>query len=298
MLIHTSLWLIMLAQPTNKDNGSEPRGPVRIAAPRRRMWMRVWWWLAARLKSLLQRLPYMNRSFLVMSSARSGSTLLMQYLRSHPSIDCQFQEPLNREVLIKHNLIRAKADMLNYFMAQLLPHKPWIPYTACKVFGEQLEYSGLSLGDLLCALRDPPVVVLYRENMLETFVSLQIAFQTGVWFSEEDSKDHSQVTVDWEKFKVYAEEERQRWRKSLRDLTMTTKVHFLSYEELSSDHNTSLAEIFSFLSLPHCEVVAFSKKQNPLSLQKKVSNFDDIKDEMRIFPFLLTKEWMQDCISQ
>ena len=262
------------------------------------MWMRIWWWLAAGLKSLLQKLPYMNRSFLVISSARSGSTLLIQYLRCHPSIACPFLEPFNREVLIKHNLIGAKADMMNYFMAQLLPHKPWIPYTACKVFGEQLEYCRLPLEDLLCALRDPPVVVLYRENMLETYVSLQIAFQTGVWFSEEVSKEPSQVTVDWEKFKVYAQEERQRWRKSLCALATTTKIHFLSYEELSRNHNMSIAGIFSFLGLPHCKVVAFSKKQNPLSLEKKVLNFADIKDEMRTFPFLLTKEWMQGCIVQ
>ena len=123
-------------------------------------------------------------------------------------------------------------------------------------------------------------------------MSLQIAFQTGVWFSEEESKEPSQVTVDWEKFKVCAEEERQRWRKSLCALAATTRIHFLSYEELNRDHSMSIAGIFSFLGLPNCKVVAFSKKQNPLSLEKKVSNF------MRTFPFLLTKEWMQDCIVQ
>ena len=143
------------------------------------MWKRLWWWLAARLKSLLQKLPYTNRSFLVISSARSGSSLLIQFLRCHPSIACPFLEPLNREVLKKHKLIGAKADMLNYFRAQLLPRKSWIPYTACKVFGEQLQYCRLSLEDLF-ALRDPPVVVLYRENMLETYsLASQPYFSVG-----------------------------------------------------------------------------------------------------------------------
>ena len=263
-------------------------------------WVRLWWWLAARLKSILQRIPGANRSFLVLSSGRSGSTLLMQYMRCHPAIACSFDEPLNPDNLDRNGLTRASMDpptLIRYLMTQLLPLKPWIPYKGCKIFCEQLEFFRLPFGELLAALGDPPVIVLYRESTLETFVSLQIAFKTDLWYSQEESRMCCRVEVDFDHYKGYAESERERWRRTLSTLPRKN-VYFLSYEELSGDKDVSLAGVFSFLRLPqYSGAVAFSKKQNPFSLAQKVSNFAEVQEMMKTFPdHNLTRKWMEESL--
>ena len=258
----------------------------------------LWWWVVARLKSLQHKLFVTSSTFLVLSSARSGSTLLMQYLGSHPSLLCSFQEPLNRETLAEQNLVGYKTGILNYLTASVLPWRPWAwRYAGCKVFCEQLEYCRICLHDILVALRHPVVVVLYRRNMLDTYVSLHIAFQTGVWFSEEEVKEERRVHVDWQAFQDYVQEERERWRESLQGLKKAKKIHFLSYEELSSNRDSSLAGVFSFLGVSQSHVTAFSKKQNPLSLEEKVLNIAEIQCHIKTETYYLTEEWMQECIN-
>lgn len=264
--------------------------------------MAQWWfWLLAWVKALLQRIPWSNRSFLVLSSGRSGSTLLMQYLRSHPSIACSLEEPLNPEELSFHGLNGANISpytLVNYLMTQLLS---WSPYSGCKIFCQQLEHHRLPFADLLNALRDPPVIVLYRENLLETYVSLQLAFKTGVWFSVEENNKRSSVEVDFEEYRHYAEEERRRWRVTLSAFAKRSKkrVHFLSYEDLNANKEECLAGVFKFLHLSSCKTIAYSKKQNPTSLFEKVSNFDDLKERLnKCGGHILTREWMEGCITQ
>ena len=258
----------------------------------------LWWCVVAWFKSLLNKLFVKSRTFLVLSSARSGSTLLMQYLGSHPSILCSFQEPLNRETLAEQNLIGSKTGILNYLTASVLPWRSWAwRYVGCKVFTEQLEYCRICLHDVHVALCHPAVVVLYRRNMLDTYVSLRIAFQTEVWFSDEVVKEESRVHVDWQAFQDYVHEERARWRESLQGLKKVKNIHFLSYEELSSNSDSSLAGVFLFLGVSQSHVIAFSKKQNPLPLEEKVLNFADIRCNIETNIHYLTKEWMQKCVN-
>ena len=137
-------------------------------------WDILWFWVIGWLNTLLQWIPGANRSFLILSSGRSGSTLLVQYLRCHPSIACHIAEPLNPDTNGLTNV--SSHTLVNYLMAQLLS---WRRYSGCKVFCQQLEHYRISFAEILAALRDPRILVLYRENTLETFVSLQLAFKTN-----------------------------------------------------------------------------------------------------------------------
>ena len=261
-------------------------------------WMTVWFWLLGGIKSLLQRIPYVSRSFLVLSSGRSGSTLLMQYLKCHPSISCSYTEPLHEETLASEGLTGSNvtsSTLINYLLAHLLS---WRRYSGCKIFCHQLELYRIPLAELLTALCDPPVVVLYRENLLETFVSLQLAFKTDVWYSDEEREDCATVEVDFDEYRHYAETEFRRWKSILSTFATRkqNRLYFLSYEELSEKKEEILAEVFSFLRLPPCKTVAFSRKQNPADLAKKIPNFEELKEKLDSFRGnLLTKDWMRRC---
>ena len=245
---------------------------------------------------LLQRThPYVDKSFLVLSSGRSGSTLLMQYLRCHPSISCSVDEPLNPDT---HGLTGADitpSTLISLVKAQLCS---WKRLSGCKIFCEQLEFYRVSFAELLSALRDPPVIVLYRENLLETYVSLQIAFKTDVWYSEKDSRHCTTIELDFDEYKQYVVTERERWKNTLSSLRDKNRVHFLSYEELTADKDRSLSSVLTFFNLPPCETVAYSKRQNPFGLAKTISNFEEVKERLDNFSgHILTREWMRGCIA-
>ena len=262
-------------------------------------WVKLRFWLLGRLKALLQWIPCARESFLVLSAGRSGSTLLMQYLRCHPEITCSLTEPLNEELLGSHGLTGSTigpSTLINYLMAELLS---WRRYTGCKVFCQQLEFYRISFPDLLTALRDPPVIVLFREDVLATYVSLQVAFKTDVWFSQEEKRECTTIEVDPDDYREHAEWERERWRKTLSAFAGRTKkrVHFISYEELIANRDASMEGIFSFLDLPPCKVVAYSKRQNPFSPRETISNYEDIEEKLTSTSGnVLTKEWMKCCI--
>ena len=238
----------------------------------------------------------MNRTFVILSSGRSGSTLLIQLLNCHPKIACK-GELLNRNYLQLHNLRGASSRVLiNYILATLIPSKVWLPYIGFKLFNEQLEFCSLHLKDILTALFCPHVIILYRENILETYVSLEIAFKTDVWYSE-GSGTSEKIEVDWKNFVDYAMTEKARWKSSMQEMSMYSdrEVLFISYEELIGDRNKTMNNIFRFLNIDMCHVEAASKKQNPLPLKEKVINYEQIKQKILQSGdnYTITKEWLK-----
>lgn len=251
----------------------------------------------ARMKALLLQLPLMNRSFVILSSGRSGSTLLRLLLNCHPGI-CQLGEILNREELDRFKLRGySRSGLIDYILARLLPAKPWLPYTGFKVFHEQLEFCSLPLGDVLKALYNPPVVVLYRENLLETFVSLKIAFLTDVWYSDDKTNDCS-IEVDWEEFQEFADGEKRRWRNNMTFLSNYKRIMFISFEELITRQTETVTMVFEFLNVECYEATISSKRQNPLPLDIKVSNYKEISERIASlnYDIRLTSNWLQECM--
>ena len=246
-------------------------------------WRRLWWWILASIKVALTKTPYMNRSFVIVSSARSGSTLLVQLLNNNKGIVCE-SELLNRELLEYYQLKGAdERTLTNYILSMLLPLKLWLPFKGFKLFNEQLEYCNLPLQQVLDSLHSPPVIVLYRQNLLETYVSLQIAFQTNLWYSEDDVNDSS-VKVDWNEFYFYAECEKRRWKRTMSTLKGVNKI-IISYDELTgSKREETIHKLFAFLNLMSDRsqpLVAKCIRQNPLQLKEKVVNYHEIMQHLQ-----------------
>ena len=267
------------------------------------MFWNALWTILAWIKTLLLWIPFMNRSFIILSSGRSGSSMLRQLLSCHPSIFCH-AELLNRCDLLQYNLAKdgrivvSSHHLIKYIKARLVSWKPWLPYTGFKLFNEQIEFCKLSLGNLLNALHGPPVIVLYRENLLETYVSLQIALQTGNWYSERIINQLS-IKIDWEEFRDYVITERNRWRESMHVLSTHQKIMFISYTELTDRKTESMSKIITFLHLdPSVETFVASLKQNPLPLSEKISNYQETMNKLWSSDLSseLTSNWLQECM--
>ena len=259
-------------------------------------WRRLWWWLLATIKVIVTKLPYMNRSFVIVSSGRSGSTLLVQLLNTNKRILCRM-EPLNREMLDKYQLRDADSrTLINYMLAMLLPVNLWLRYTGFKLFNEQLEYCNLGLQEVMRGLHHPPVIVLYRENLLETYISLKIAFQNDIWYSEKQVNDCC-VEVDWDDFYLYAEGERMRWKKTMSNLRGMKKI-VVSFDELTgSQQKETMRRLFAFLDLEvdHGKpIVPRSVRQNPQSLEKKIVNYHEIMERVHKSGYPITMNLLND----
>jgi len=250
------------------------------------------WWIFALVKQIVLCVPFMNRSFVILTSARSGSTYLRLLLDDHPKITC-WGELLNRKYL---PLCETSSHVLvNYILTALLPIKLWLPYTGFKVFHEQLEFCYLHFGQILTALLHPPIIILFRKNMLETYTSLQISLKTDVWNTEDGSTAKECIEIEWQKFVEYVATIRRRWRRNMTEIPPNSKVLFVSYEELTANKDKSLSKIFEFLNLENCDVKAILKKQNPLPLIERITNYKQIEQMVlqNHLDHTITEQWLR-----
>ena len=223
-----------------------------------------------------------GRRLLVLSSGRSGSTLMRQYLNCHPGIRL-YGELLEEED--SKSISRDADDLITYVTASLASLRglfrfwPFVSYTGFKVFNEQLVRTGIDISHLIRRLNNPRVIVLYRRDLLETYVSLEIAFRSGCWYTGTKSNAIA-VDVEWDELVQFVDTERQRWKSSLNGLRDYKDVVFVTFEELTKHRDETMNKIFQFLDLSEVPVAAESIRQNPLPLGEKIRNFDYIHKQM------------------
>jgi hypothetical protein len=170
-------------------------------------------------------------------------------------------EILNSRYLIYGNVKRRRREQLRLHVRSFfvkLPNR----FVGSKFLTHQFGEVDIRFGDVIELLQFPKVIVIYRENALESYVSLQIAQKNGIWYSESGV---NRETI-----------ERERWRACLDVLDDDYPVHFVTFERMTSDPQATLAEVFEFLGLEPCHVHSGSVRQNPLALEEKISNYREL----------------------
>jgi LPS sulfotransferase NodH len=210
-------------------------------------------------------------SFLILSSARSGSSLLVNYLNCHASIRC-WGEILNSDSGIDQNVEAMSYHQLCTYVASFFPHSG-DGCVGAKLLNHQFDELPLTLSRVIELSNWPKVIVLYRQNLLEAFVSLRIAQANNIWYSTDQTNNQS-LSLDWTSFEMYAHRERSRWARCLSELPASgCKVRFVTYEQMVDNPQATLDSLFVFLGLDTCEVRTESVRQNPGNLSEKVENW-------------------------
>jgi LPS sulfotransferase NodH len=224
-----------------------------------------------------------EKRLIVLSAARSGSSLFVNYLNSNRQIHCH-GELLNSDHGYGSVEGKSKDELCRHVAYFFRPHEEL--YVGCKFLTHQFDELDITVKDILDLLKYPKVLVLYRRNLLDTYVSLQIAVQTGVWYSSTAVNDVA-ITLDLEAFREFAYVQRRRWTECLQAIR-TLGPHFcLSYEDLVNNPATTMSNAFAFLELESVAVHTDSVKQNPWSLKNKVSNYDWLRlDELAASPLV------------
>jgi LPS sulfotransferase NodH len=231
---------------------------------------------------------------IVLSSGRSGSSLLVNYLNSNRCIHCH-GEILGSE----HGYGNVEGKSTTELQAHVVSffRKQSTAYVGAKFLTHQFEELKITIDDVLEVLREPKVLLLYRSNLLETYVSLLIAQENNIWYSSH-TVNHISVPVNQRQFLDYVSVQRRRWQRCLESICGRVPLFYLTYEQLVEAPRESMDRVFAFLDVPPTPIYTKSVKQNPRSLREKVSNYDVLDLDGPEMSRLLYLRLPSDCMER
>ncbi len=233
------------------------------------------------------------QKFVVIGTARVGSTLLQAYLNQHPNIFCEGEIYNTDHLKIygkKDKLLRKLKETPVQFVEEFgFPkHEKKIQSAGFKLFYEHFrDKKTKKVWDFLSEKKDLKIIHLKRENVLRSLVSLKIAYKTNKWRSFEQKEDENKQVIltkeeCLERFNFLDQNE------LFVDKTFNKQsVYKLKYKDLVKKRQKTMAEIFTFLSTEIIEVEEPAlKRQNPEALHQLIANFEELKDEFKNSPYI------------
>lgn len=218
----------------------------------------------------------MNNRFLIACTSRSGSRLLSQSLALYGA---DVQEYFQYNAVIKHCQKRGISDLREYccFLAK--------KYGSTGVFGVKGAFYAAStlmlLGEFPQNLQHWKFVHLERTNMVRQAVSLCIAELSGSWTSKMPAKrevsdadyDHARLAdlVD----SILAVD--CAWKKFFAVFGISPMR--LTYEELTSDPENSVARVADFLGLEKAPGASEIQLELDSTVKSQTTNLNQIWEE-------------------
>ena len=262
--------------------------------------------------------PYVR--FVLLSGARTGSTLLARALNSHPQARC-FGELFNYTIKGGIDYIvegYKKSDPEGLALRERDP----VAFLRTFIFGRHdasvravgLKYHYLHFVgfpgslDALIAAEDVRVLHLKRRNLVRMYVSLEMAYETGVWQRQRPATRPSTAKLGWALRHPIAAARRLRERagpaeaaalrprltideEKLRDFLRENEASIAHYdnlfarhprqdiffEDIEADPQRAFDAALAFLDLPPAELAIALERQNPQPLAELIENYDELR---------------------
>ncbi len=241
----------------------------------------------------------MNK-FVIFTVPRTGSTLLVKTLDSHPQIfcagelfffngktyhpECQFKfwrlPALNNKLHYLLNypkmFIGLKGFMNNFYNNNETRNNKNIEAKGFKL----MQYQTMYTPGLLNYLKENNVklILLNRGNILRNALSDLKARATGVYHNSQNGAANNQqefiVNIQELKNKM---EQISRTQKLMEQSTADMNRLVINYEGFNEDWNKSVSSILNFLQVEDIPLSAAVKKLNPDNLQNMITNYDEVK---------------------
>jgi len=272
------------------------RNPIHRISPE------LWFALRPTVCRVLGKLSIFHQSytpFVVFSTPRSGSTLLIKSLQRHPQIVTR------DEVLNPADPACVEGSPIESLRRVYLPQPPSVEAVGCKIhymqspFGKDVSFEG-SDTDMACEwLRrskpDLKVIHLIRENRLRVQVSLLLAHASNRWFLPRSSSlddrngKPKRVALDVDAWADYMARTAKR-RKEVFSNFDQESVFRVTYTELVQDWDGATGRLQSFLGVEPCAIPQETRKQNPEPLAELIENYAEVESVLRG----TDQEWMLD----
>jgi LPS sulfotransferase NodH len=263
----------------------------------------LWSKIRPSLFRLLSRFSVYDHSytpFIVLTTPRSGSTLINHSLGRHPEVRTY------GEVLSAFNPLCVDDDPVASVQRTFLPHPSHIGAVGCKLFYQRhINLTNTTFKDspmeevwtwLHRSRPDLKIIHLARENRLRAHVSWMLAVSSGQWVMNRstgtqgpDDDRRKTITLDIEEWKF-----QMRRTQALRNEVLS---HFadhdilhVTYTDLATDWGPTVQRIQSFLGVRVTSISQQTRKQNPEPLSKLIENYDQVRAALQG----TEQEWMLD----
>lgn len=245
------------------------KNPFKLVRKRARYRFSIW------LKSTFRRTP-LGRPLFIVATRRSGSNLFASYLNSVPgvSIAGEMMNPemdygIRRRFITKRAVLRHIAHSVKSREGNVVGGK--LMYT-------RLEWHKLALQDVVDRFPSAKFTILYRRSILDQFVSFKIAEMTDRWLWTPDFRLPRPFRVEPDELLSYARWLKSAYHKVLEFEADERRSLIVCYEDFASDPRGYFdRHVFPFLGLDPVPVSTGMKKQNSLSSEDLIVNFDDIR---------------------
>ena len=248
-----------------------------------------------------ERLYLRDDTYMICCPARSGSSMLVHLLRSHPDVlshgevlgknvtglSGRFMGRVHKEPPLQSHVNMLKDKRPLYFLYNVVLYPQ-----GHKAVGFKLKYDELDTRPyrhILKSLRedeDLKIVFLDRENLLERYVSHLVADLTGVTLVSGKAERPEIPTVKVDARDLERSFERELERKArFRRIFARHRAIETTYERLVADPAGGMAPIYAFLGVAPHVPSTHTKKIVDQNLSRVVSNYAELKRHFATKPY-------------
>ena len=227
------------------------------------------------------------RKFIIFTHPRSGSSMTIHTLRSHPQI-MGFGELFNdkrigynikgyNNHLKKLDFLRRK-DPIDFLERHIFTsYRNDIKAVGFKLFSQQLDNEHFKdVWAWLVKNKDIKIVFLSRNNYLASLVSLLIASKTGKFGIKDESErtnsrimiDHQKCVEEFQKMEIYQKDALKHFNNH--------EVLKVSYEEIVSDLDHIFYKFQRFLEVDPYEIRVNTIRQETRPLSEVIVNYNQL----------------------
>ncbi|MCI5164918.1 MAG: hypothetical protein D3903_02220 [Candidatus Electrothrix sp. GM3_4] len=237
-----------------------------------------------------------NRSyqkFIILGHQRSGSSMMIGTLRTHPQIvgfgELFTVDSVGFNVEGYDNSSTRLLALRNKYPVEFLDryifssYKEDIRSVGFKFFSEHIERNNQfrCIWQWLEANREIKVINLTRKNMLAAYTSLLIAMKDGR-FGIRDKTERSTTTVTIDPKKCLAEfQQRKVSHEETKQYIRHHEVFDIIYEDMATDPHTYLKNIQQFIGTDIRDLKVTKVKQEMRSLSDVIENYDELRKFFR-----------------
>lgn len=215
------------------------------------------------------------KKFVIISDARTGSTLLLNLLGFHPHIETEGERFKNingkNQEKIWNDIFRKRQKKLKYVGFKL--------FYFHAAGGDQWVWDRLK--------RDKSITIIHltRDNILRSLISKKIGLKTKRWTenihnNKVISLDEKKIFLDANECRDYFEEMTAFQESTLKMFKEHPLVH-VHYEALAANTREVISNLYDQLEVKPYRKDSQLKKQNPESIKELVLNFEDLKKEFK-----------------
>jgi len=224
--------------------------------------------------------------FIIFGQSRSGSTLLLELLNSHPDINCE------GELFNKFKLYIKTPLLLKFFTRYPFPYinyrmkKSMAPLYGFKLFFFQVHFPDKCLKQL--ADRGWKFIHVRRENILDQSLSNIIALETNYWHRRKDEINPNQAINIPPKRLLRVLKTRSNWRK--RELNMMAPYDHVTviYEkdlQNADQWQETAAKVYNYLGLNPVQVKTDLRPTDTRPYTERIENYVELMSMLKTSEF-------------